>query len=238
MSKDRIYHSIQDNFTLLPGSPIAYWASDALLVAYKSNLIGSKYKATVGIQTGNNNLFLRYWFEVERNNIDFEKISDEFTAKWYSHPKGGAYRKWYGNYEYIINWQNNGADIKQFLGQNISVAKYNFNGLCWSHTTSGAFSARLYSKKHIPNLENPVLFCDGEDQTFLLGLMNSKMVNYLLNLLNSTLHYHVGDILRIPLKVPQNTERINNVVEECISLAKKDWDSFETSWDFERHPLI
>ena len=233
------YLSTQDDFEILPGSPIAYWAGKELFDAYKSNLIGDKYSATVGVQTGDNNRFLKCWFEVSIQKIDFHRgIRGSENYKWFPHPKGGAFRKWYGNYEYVIDWENNGSGIKNYNKSNVSIDKYYKNGLCWSHTTSGAFSARLFSKYSIPNLENPVLFCDGEEQKYLLGLMNSNLVNYLLNLLNSTLHYHVGDILRIPLKDVSNSDELIHEVEECISIAKKDWDSFELSWDFKVHPLI
>ena len=233
------YLSAQDDFEVLPGSPIAYWAGKELFDAYKSNLIGDKYAATVGVQTGDNNRFLKCWFEVSMQKIDFQRgIRGSENYKWFPHPKGGAFRKWYGNFEYVIDWENNGSGIKNYNKSNVSIDKYYKNGLCWSHTTSGAFSARIFSKYSIPNLENPVLFCDGEEQKYLLGLMNSNMVNYLLNLLNSTLHYHVGDILRIPLKEVSDSDELIHKVEDCISIAKKDWDSFELSWDFKAHPLI
>ncbi|KAB0576671.1 N-6 DNA methylase [Fusobacterium naviforme] len=238
-SRKNVYFSTQDSFELLPGVPVAYWASEKLFSAYRNGTLGDKYTATVGIQTGDNNRFLKCWFEVAINSIDFAKNSRYgYSRKWYPHPKGGAFRKWYGNFEYVVNWQDDGNEIREFNGSKTSIEKYNRSGICWSHTTSGAFSARVFDNSSIPNLENPVLFCEGNTRLLLLAYMNSSMVNYLLNLLNSTLHYHVGDILRLPLLAENGSDYYIDIAKECISLAKEDWDSFELSWGFERHPLV
>ena len=239
LERKNLFLSTQDDFEYLPGTPIAYWAGKELFEAYKSSLIGDGHSATVGIQTGDNNRFLKCWFEVPFDEISFDRGQQGTDGyKWYPHPKGGAFRKWYGNLEYVVNWENNGEEIKEYNHANISIDKYYRNGLCWSHTTSGAFSARIFSKYSIPNLENPVLFCENAEQKYLLGLMNSNIVNYLLNLLNSTLHYHVGDILRIPYKTSSEDAKVIELVDHCLALARADWDAFELSWDYKRHPFI
>ena len=238
-SRKNMYNSSQERFLQLPGFPVAYWASKALFEVYQYKKIGDRYSATVGIQTGNNDLFLKYWFEVAISNISFCKAeNNDFKLKWYPHPKGGAFRKWYGNYEYVINWQDDGKSIHEFNNSNVKIAKYNRNGICWSHTTSGAFSARIFDKNSIPNLENPVLFCDDDERFLLLAYLNTKLVNYLLNLFNSTLHYHVGDILKLPLLECENKQRIVALSKKNLILVQQEWDSFETSWDFQYHPLI
>ena len=229
----------QSCFTQIPGNPLAYWVSKKLIDAYQDGIAADRYVAAVGIQTGDNNRFLKCWFEVSISDIMFARNEKyDFTLKWYPHPKGGAFRKWYGNYEYVINWKNNGEDIHSFNKTQISIDKYFRNGICWSHTTSGAFSMRVYDRTSIPNLENPVLFCDGNERKYLLAVYNTKVVNYLLNLLNSTLHYHVGDILRIPIKHIKDSEKVEQLSDICVCLAKEDWDAFELSWDFKRHPLV
>ena len=231
----------QSCFKMIPGNPLAYWVGRRLVEAYKEGIVGDRYKATVGIQTGDNNRFLKCWFEVKISDIMFSRNNDyNFAMKWYPHPKGGSFRKWYGNYEYIVNWKDNGSEIREYNNSKTSIEKYYRDGICWSHTTSGAFSMRIYDRTSIPNLENPVLFCDGKERLYLLALYNTKLINYLLNLLNSTLHYHVGDILRVPVKQMDNDKMEHTIIlsQECILLAKNDWDFFETSWDFQRHPLI
>ena len=235
---NRFAQIASDKFKLIPGSPIAYWASAELLDAYKKGVIGDKFDAVVGIQTGNNDRFLRYWFEVPVSDIDFNKNeANGYKKRWYPHPKGGSFRKWYGNYDYVVNWQNNGEEIKAFNEQKISIKKYNKDGICWSHTTNGAFSARLFFNTSIPNLENPVLFCDGRIKKYLMALLNTNMADYLLNMINSTMHYHVSDVLNLPLIVPKDTKAIEKVCDDCIELAKADWNSSEFSWDFKKHPL-
>ena len=238
-SRKNMYYSTQDKFSLLPGFPVAYWSSENLFDAYRSGKMADKYSAAVGIQTGNNDLFLKYWYEVSLTDINFLKADDDiYTLKWYPHPKGGAFRKWYGNYEYVVNWKDDGSAIHAYNKSNTKIDKYKKNGVCWSHTTSGAFSARLFNKTSIPNLENPVLFCDGDERLLILAYFNTKLVNYLLNLLNSTLHYHVGDILRLPLLRVLDPEKILGLSKNCIKLATDDWNDYETSWDFRRHPLL
>ncbi len=238
-SRKNTYLSTQDDYSLLPGYPVAYWASRALFDAYRNGEMGDKYSATVGIQTGNNDLFLKYWFEVRDSSIEFSKSDDDkYKSTWYPHPKGGAFRKWYGNFEYVVNWKNDGEAIRRYNNSSTKIDKYKRNGICWSHTTSGEFSSRLFNKTSIPNLENPVLFCEGKERLTVLAYLNTKLVNYLLNLLNSTLHYHVGDVLRLPLLHNQCEERVIELSTNNISFAQTDWDSYETSWNFKRHPLV
>ncbi len=238
VNKNRLVKMSSEIFNVIPGAPVAYWASKELLEAYKNGIIGDKYEACVGIQTGDNNRFLKYWFEVPLNEIDFNKNDNlNFKKRWYPHPKGGAFRKWYGNYDYVVNWQNNGEEIHEFNKSRISIDKYNRNGISWSHTTNGAFSARIFYNSTIPNIENPVLFCDGKEQKYLLALLNSKVADYLLNMINSTMHYHVGDILHLPFINVKNTSKIENISEENIKLVKSDWDSYEYSWNFAHHPF-
>ncbi len=227
-----------EKFKYIPSCPIAYWATSNLFEAYKKGVIGDRYEAAVGIQTGDNDRFLRYWFEIPIEEIDFNKNEKRgYKKRWYPHPKGGAFQKWYGNYDYVVNWQNDGEDIRRFNNSKITIKKYNRNGICWSHTTNGAFSARKYYESSIPNLENPILFCDGKEQKYLLALLNSKVVNYLLNMINSTMHYHVSDVLHLPLLFIDNPQKIENISDESVELVKKDWDSYELSWNFLRHPL-
>jgi len=234
------FYTSQENFSKIPGMPVAYWVSPTIIQIFSNQQIGDKYSASVGIQTGNNDMFLRFWHEVNKTDIDFtHQQGENYLLKWYPHPKGGSYRKWYGNFDYIVNWKNDGQEIQCYLGTNLNVDKFYNDGLCWSRTTSGPLSSRLYIKTHIPDIENPVLFCSGDELYYLLGVMNSTVVNDLLGIINSTLHYQVGNIAKIPLINANHYEKaVANVVEENIKMCKDDWDSFETSWDFEQHPLI
>ena len=236
VTKNRSAKISSEKFNLIPGSPIAYWVKNELLDIYKKGIIGDKYEAVVGLQTGNNDRFLRYWFEVPFEEIDFKK-NKSYIKQWYPHPKGGAFCKWFGNYDYVINWKNNGEEINKYNKSSISIDKYNHNGICWSHTTNGAFSARVFYDYCIPNLENPILFCDGKEQKYLLALLNSKITNYLLNMINSTMHYHIGDLLHLPFLTIDNSGKIEKIADKCIELVKKDWNSYEYSWNFKTHPL-
>ncbi|WP_410208447.1 BREX-1 system adenine-specific DNA-methyltransferase PglX [Fusobacterium sp.] len=238
-NKKNYYIANQKEFEKIPGSPIAYWVSDNIINCFNKYLPLIEIEPVkAGLTTGNNELYLKIWFEVQDLNFDkaVNKYSN-FEKKWYSHPKGGSFRKWYGNYEYVINWQYNGKEIKDYSGSTIRNEQYYFDtGICWSQTSSSSFSARYLQSNTLINAENPTIYVKNKDNLlYYLGYMNTKIVNIFMTLMNPTLHYLVGDVSKLPIKLVQNKKKeINALVQQNIDIAKEEWDSRETSWDFKK----
>jgi len=235
-----IYKVKSDTLKYIPGSPIAYWINGKVIKCFQKYFnLGEIETIKSGLTTGDNNTFLKYWFEIDKEKIEFKYMSkDNPKRKWIPHTKGGPYRKWYGNYEYVINWDKDGEEVKKFEGSYVRNEQYYFrSGVSWSQTSSNNFSARLLPKNFIINAESPALFCNDKDLYYYLALFNSRTFNYFIMLINPTLHFLVGDISKVPiLKVENN--KIKKYSNENTKIAKTDWDSFETSWDFKKHPII
>lgn len=235
-----------DNFAKIPGSPVAYWASNVVLNLFSNEKRFSDYgDSRSGMQTGNNGLFLRLWFEVIFASIGLNyKNQNEcsyYNKKWIPQPKGGGFRKWYGNFEYIVNYKNNGHAIRSYDGTGmLTNSKYYFlKGITWSHTTSGSYAARFLPNGYIFNVEAPTFYPNaGTDLLFVLANLNSKITNYLWAYINQTFHYLAGDVEKLPIKYQNGNKHVNNIAQSNISISREDWDAFETSWDFKRHPLI
>ena len=241
------YAAEQDNFSKIPGSPVAYWLSSAVIAPYQEKIISDYGYARSGLQTGNNDLFLKYWDEVDFNKIAFGmKSKQQFIAskrKWTPQIKGGEYRKWYGNFDYIVNWENDGHDIRSCSSCRLNAMGndelFFKSGVTWSHTTSSVFGARFLPNGFLFNVEAPTLFVDESHTLYFLALLNSCVSQLYLNAINATMHYLVGNISALPAIVQSESEQsVNRIAKENISLSKSDWDSFETSWDFEEHPLV
>ncbi len=244
------YITKQSNFSKIPSSPIAYWASDKLIKAFeKGTTLNTIAKPKQGLATGENNRFLRFWYEIDTNKKCLNRISGEddayYKEKWYPYNKGGDYRRWYGNLEYFINWENDGFAIRNFRtddGKLRSVVRspqfYFKECITWSKVTIGAFSMRYIPPGCIFDVAGCSLFCKNEDLKYILGFMNSVVNRSILSCISPTLNYEVGHIASLPIIFPDNSEDIQKIVSENISLSKTDWDSFETSWDFVKHPFL
>lgn len=238
------YEQNAKQYSKIPGSPVAYWVSEAFIRAYNSKKIGNYGIARSGLQTGNNDLFLKYWHEVSIETIAFGMNSKEeyleSRKKWIPQIKGGEFRKWYGNFDYVVNWKNDGRDIKECKSCRLNAMTtdqfYFKKGITWSHTTSSVFGARYLPTGYFFNVEAPTLFLEN-DILYFLGFLDSCVAQLYLNANNSTMHYLVGNISALPIIMKDNTN-IHDIVEVNIHLSKIDWDSFETSWDFQRHPLL
>ena len=231
-------------FTLLPKTIFAYNVDSKIIELFgKEKLIKEYCLPRSGLVTRNNNLFLRLWHEVEHTNIDFNCDLANYSLKWYPHTKGGRYRKWYGNFEYVVNWKNDGYDIRKFTknangGSVVSQECYFQEGLSWSLSTfSTKFSMRYQPKGFIFNVESPAIF-DAPNSEYLLGFLNSCVAEVFLDLLSDNLHYKTNDIGNTPLIFGNKQEEVKRLVLDNIRLSKQDWDSYETSWDFKRHPLV
>ena len=241
------YKADQKEFEKIPGSPVAYWVSDKVREIFEKNQkLGDIGEAKVGLQTGDNDRFLRLWNEINYNKIGFGmKNSEEAVEsrkKWFPYNKGGDKRKWYGNQEYLVNWENNGYEIKNFydnkgkLRSRPQNPQYYFKeSISWSKINSGNFSMRFFPKSFIFADAGMSIFI--KDNKEILGLCNSKVLNLCLGLLSPTLNFEVGHISKLPIKETENLkikDNIDNLVQQNINIAKEEWDSRETSWDFEK----
>ena len=234
-NKENYYQANQKDFEKIPGSPIAYWVSDKVRNAFKETLIGDNFPVKKGADTGNNDIFLRMWFEVEKFKIglNLEKGEDTITysKKYVPYNKGGEFRKWFGNTDYLINWENNGKELKNSKANLRSPYLYFKDGITWNALTSSKTSARLSNYGAIFDSAGSSMF--PENINYYLGLMNSKIAFYLLQLLNPTLNYGAGTVAKLPdIFSVENNSKINDLVQQNINIAKEEWDSRETSWDF------
>lgn len=237
----------QRNFVNIPENPIGYWISKKTLEYYKNSEV-QEYTATQGMATCDNKRFLRLWTEVNENtlflncsNIDEAKESDK---KWYPYNKGGEKRRWYGNQDYVLNWENDGYEVKEyakFLYKNytrtIKNIQYFFReSISWTDLTSGNKSFRVYPKGFIFDVTGMSCFPKGNIYNWL-GILNTKFYTYLANIINPTLHFQVGDFRKLPFP---NIEILpfEKLVHENIAISKEDWDSHENSWDFQGNELL
>ena len=240
------YESAQDNFSKIPGSPIAYWVSESIYKAYEYPNLDIIAQPRHGLATSDNARFLRLWFEVSFADTSLlEKC--QFEKKWFPMNKGGAFRKWYGNLEWIINYENSGKEIKDFAisiykcsSRTIQNTQFYFKeSLTWSALTSGTFSVRWSDKGALFGSGGYSAFVKPEIEKYVLALMNNKVNSVFIKIVSPTLNYEVGHIKTIPVCIDnEKHDLVNKYVDECISLSKHDWDAFETSWDFARHPLV
>ena len=239
------YIARQENFEKIPGMPIAYWVSEKFVSAYSNKTIANYGFAKSGLQTGNNDLFLKQWHEVSLCNIAFEMCSKEryllSEKKWTPQIKGGEYRKWYGNFDYVVNWEHDGYEIRNCTGARLNAMGredlFFREGITWSHTTSSIYGARYLPSGYLFNVEAPTLFVSEEHQLYILGFLNSCVAQMYLTAINATMHYLVGDITSLPIII-QKDNCVSKIVDQNISISRADWDAFETSWDFESHPLV
>lgn len=235
----------------IPGQPIAYWISNRTREAFLSkDTIGTTAPPKQGLATADNNRFLRLWYEVKFSKIGLNIKSCQDAArsnkKWFPYNKGGAFRRWYGNRNYVVNWENDGYEIKNFKDDKGKVRsrpqnlQYYFRpAITWSDVTSGSFSGRYCEAGFMFDVKGSSGFPDEELLPYILGLLNSKVAQEFIKILNPTMTTQVGDMTRIPvLRSKEYFAEITGLVNECIELVKQDWNSFETSWEFVRHPLI
>ena len=242
------FQAKQKDFEKIPGSPIAYWVSDKIREIFEKNKkLGDIGEAKVGLQTGDNNRFLRLWNEVNYNKIGYNMSNSqevlESKKKWFPFNKGGEFRKWYGNQEYLVNWENDGYEIKNFYDEKgklrsrpQNIESYFKESISWSKVSSSNFSMRFY-QKGLLFADAGMSYFSNENLKYILGLSNSKLINKILSLLSPTLNFEVGHISNIPIIKKENT-LVEKLVEENLNISKEEWDSRETSWDFEKLSLV
>ena len=229
------------NYENIPGSPIAYWISDSFIKAFKGKLLGDYAYTKQGFATGNNELFLRLWTEVAISSAaignNLNNIDDSF--KWYPCNKGGSYRKWYGNNSYLANWQFDGKAMKEYEGSVIRNPQFYFKeGITWS-SLANQLSLRYTPRGYVFESKGSMCFSKGEISLwYILGLLNCKITSMALGILSPTLDFHEGPMSKAPVVNSDNEGEIIGLVKDNVRIGKNEWDSYETSWDFKRHPLI
>ena len=243
------YFAIQSNFSKIPGSPVAYWVSDNVFQLYaESKKIADYGYARQGIATGENDRFMRNWYEPDFHKVACppEKYIGDTKMKWYPYHKGGEYRKWYGNNDFVVNWENDGYEIKHFSDskgklrsrpQNLDFA---FKKCAtWSLTNSSFFCARFRPDGFMFDINGMSLFVSDELLGLSIGYLCSAVATYLMKINNPTLASQAGDIARLPFKVEKDRlPNVNRLTGQCIEFERLDWDAYETSWDFKRNPLV
>lgn len=247
------YEQNANEYSKIPGSPVAYWLPSKAVTAFeKGNTLGKLENVCGGLTTGDNNRFLRLWFEVDLSLISFNTNSmqetEEVRYTWYPMTKGGDYRKWYGNNEYVVNWKNNGEEIKYWVTHNpkdpntkhwsrrlFNTESYFKRVITWSGISSGAPSMRI-ADHSIFGSGAKAIVPEGKDE-FYIAYLNSIVALMYLGALSPTLNYESGHIASLPIIISDDA-RIPDLVQKNIKISKKDWDCFETSWDFHNHPLL
>lgn len=252
------FRTDSDSFNKIPGSPIAYWLSKQAIKAYERNSrLGDRCHGQPGLQTSNNAIFVRQWSEVTFSDIGFGCASNEAAKasgrRWFPYLKGGDFRKWYGNQSEIVNWGNDGADIKKYvankypyLNGNIDyVVKdrgYYFRRLIsYTKITSAKFSARTAYSGFLFDVAGSSVFPSAEEQELILGFLCSSLTEMFVKAQNPTLNIQSGDIANLPFDASlfdSVQDDVRRLVAEMITLARTDWDNFETSWDFRDQPLL
>lgn len=241
------YETYSTNFPRIKGTPItSYWATEKVYEAYSSTNLDEIAKPRHGLATSDNARFLKLWFEVDLNKASLHERC-VLDKKWFPMNKGGSFRKWYGNLEWVINYENDGKELKDFA---ISIYKcstrtiqntqfYFKESLTWSALTSGAFSVRWSEEGALFGSGGYSAFVDPDKIYYVLALMNSKVNSVFIKIVSPTLNYEVGHIKTIPVVIDRDRHQdVDRLVKSNISISRSDWDSFETSWDFRKHPLV
>ena len=236
------------NFSKIPGSPVAYWVSEGFVSIFENEPLSSYGWASKGIITGDNAKFLRLWYEVAQKEIHFDAESyiDSLNSskKWYPCNKGGDFRKWYGNNVTIINWCHNGEEIMQRNTQKTRNCQdykneYKFTpAITWTSISSSKSSFRL-TRKALSESAGMTFFVNQKLLDYALGFLNSIVAEYILNMVNPTLNFTAGSISDSPLILSETRkDSVILATKESVHISKSDWDSYETSWDFKRNPLV
>ena len=240
----------QSNFSKIPGSPVAYWLSKTMFHIFQtSKMLYDVVQPRQGLATSDNDRFLKLWHEANISRIGFgvKGIDDprKFGFKWFPCTKGGNFRRWYGNNEYIINWEHDGFEIKEYaatLYKNYTrtiknIPLYFKKGLTWSTVSSGLFSLRYVPEGFIFETKGAMCFVEERYLRNVLALYNTKKMQSFLQVVSPTLDYHEGPVGKTPILLDDNAV-VDEKSQECIDISKKDWDASETSWDFKRNPLV
>lgn len=250
-NKSWFYRAKSTDFEKIPDSPIVYWAPSDILDCFDRLPKFSDFGETLqGMTTCDNDYYLRYWFEVDDNRCNLSSTSREEAKKsqlkWFPYTKGGARRKWYGNNDYVVNWENDGFELqnrKHPTKNKIWAHNFNLNyifreGATYSSLTSGKFSCRYTPKGFLFDQKGSMIFVDKGELSSGIGFLNSNLTNEMLSYLCPTLDFNPGALLKLPIGQQVLSAKTDDVIRELIDLSKDDWDNYETSWDYKVHPLL
>jgi tRNA1(Val) A37 N6-methylase TrmN6 len=246
VQNERLTTATSADFQKIPGSPIAYWATDSFREAFQNPSLSEKFQTRLGLSTANNDRFLRLWPEVSFQGICMDALDRtmaiQSSLKWFSYEKGGVFRKWFGNHDYVVNWENDGWEIRHFGEEEGRIRSHNYNlelifreGITWSDITSGTNAFRLMPPGFLFDGRGSSGFVRNDGSVnIILGILNSRVINAAISMINPTLSVNVGEIARLPYPSLTAKERhlVANNVTTLISKHKSDWDTYEISWDF------
>ncbi|WP_159516811.1 BREX-1 system adenine-specific DNA-methyltransferase PglX [Acinetobacter sp. 18QD2AZ41W] len=251
VQNERLKTAKPDDFKKIPGSPIAYWASEDILKIFNSfDKLSLLVKTREGLTTGSNEKFLRLWQEVDLNNIGFNIRNNneayQSQKKFFPYIKGGEFRRWSGNREYIVNWYNDGEEVKHLIDSDTGrIRSHNYNGqygfqsgFTWSGISSGTFAVRFVPSGYMFDAKGPMGFIiDKSNSKKILAFLNSSITNHFIRMLAPTMDFKLGHILNLPI-IKDSYNTLDILVEKAIELSTYDWNSYETAWDFTRNPII
>lgn len=246
VSGNRFAQVSTDNFSKIPGSPVAYWASEKTLALYGQKCVKNLGDSRKGMATGCNDIFVRNWYETEIHKIGFgydRETASKSGKKWFPYANGGSYRKWYGNNLDVVLWEDDGyrlqsekvEDGSRLRAVNLNLGYIFKSGIVWNSITSSKNSFRVLNEGYLFSSASNAWF--GCHENYVLAFLNTNVCTELLKIKNPTLNANPGDIAALPICICKE-EQIERLAIDCENESKIDWDSFETSWDFKRHPLV
>lgn len=235
------YTAQQDNFSKIPGAPVAYWVSERFADIFTSKTVGTVGKVVTGMTTADNNKYLRYWFEINYRTTSLCK-----GEKWFPYQKGGDYKKWYGNNEFVVNWENNGYEIKHNIDNvtgKVRSGSYNEDyitkeGITWTYITSGNLSVRYVPEGFLFDNKGSMVFLKKKELKYTLAFLCSKLSAIIASILNPTISFQPGNMASMPFPKIEDEKNVDSLTDNNIITTKSDWDTRETSWDFKKHPMI
>ncbi len=251
LSGENKYKVSFEEFQEIGGEPMAYWASERTLQNFKvADSLINYSRPRVGQNTGDNDRFLRFWFEISIYKISFGIKHEELETcpnKWIPYNKGGSFRRWYGNFDRVVNWENNGKEIKDYAvirnkGKHWSRYIQNIENMCregisWSDIASTRFGCRYLPTGFICDVKGSSTYPEDKYRSYIMAFLNSCVAIYYLQMLNPTTTFQVGNIGSLPFFFERESD-VNSLAENNVSISLQDWDSFETSWDFQEHPFL
>jgi len=242
-----------DDFASIPGTPIVYWLSEKMRAAFQSGITLADVVTTrEGLTTGDNNRFLRFWWEPPANTVALPSSFDGTAPsgkRWFGYLKGGTERCWSGNFEYVVDWENDGQRQRLNIDERTGrIRSHNYNGdwafrpgITWTGLTSGRFCARVMGKGFMFDAKGPVAFPHNSgERDYLLSLLNSSVGTTILKMLAPTMDFKLGQVEKVPLPVDASScaDQLGERSRELIAVSASDWDSSETSWDFQVDPFV
>lgn len=245
------YETNENNFTKISGIPIAYWLSQRAFLICSRKPVFEKYATTrAGMITGDNNKFIRLWHEISNVKMGIGCHTREEAIlskkKWFPYNKGGEYRKWYGNNDYVVNWENDGKYMRNYKDDKGKIAAHAFNleyifkeNITWSSLSSYKFAARYTDYGFLYDASGSFADVKTENLYYTLAFLCSDVTLFYLSAMNPTLNFQKGNISTLPFILDNSRiKEVSEIAEKCVAISKDDWDSFETSWDFKKHPLL